>query len=537
MSGRVAAAAVVAAALVFAEPAVVPAQPAPQGAARSVSVVPTGLLPAEIETRVSRGYLDAMELVYAGRIPEAEKQAEELVTLAPDDPRPYLLKARVMREYVSEQDNTRENVKPQVAPILGVLDVALDRSEAILRKDPDAVAGHLYRGWTRMFRGQLHELAFEHWSAGRSAKAGKSDLDRVLSQDPANPDARMIMGTYLYFADLLPGVLKIASFLLRIPGGDRAEGLEMLRSVESIPSYSQHDARGMRGAILFGFEGDLAAARELFDGFDEDFPDNPRLVEPLAVLDLWFVERLGAGLPRIERVVQANEIRGDPHALELTARLRLYQSWMEMLSGRFEAGCANLEKLHRNNPGRPDWFRPIVDLYLADAYLLCGQTDRAVAVRSGARDDEEIRELLRFVDAPGAAASAAEVETLRRLQPVARAAYEGRLDEAESLLAGLGEGPLVSFYRGEVIHLRGRHAEALPHYQRLLAPGVPERCRLFVRIARLRTAEIQAMQGNWEAAARAFDDEVEHYAVKDMLRHVVRARQRFFDREAESVRS
>jgi tetratricopeptide (TPR) repeat protein len=388
-----------------------------------------------------------------------------------------------------------------------------------------------------MFRGQLHELAFEHWSAGRSAKAGKSDLDRVLSQEPANPDARMIMGTYLYFADLLPGVLKIASFLLRIPGGDREEGLEMLRSVESVPSFSQHDARGMRGAILFGFEGDLAAARELFDGFDADFPDNPRLVEPLAVLDLWFVERLGAGLSRIARVVQANETGGDPHALELTARLRLYQSWMEMVAGRFEDGRANLEKLHRDNPGRPDWFRPIVDLYLADAFLLGGQPDRAAAVRADARGDEKIRDLLEFVSKPGAAASGAEVEALRKLQPVARAAYEGRLEEAESLLAPLGEGPLVSFYRGEILHLRGRHADALPHYRSLLAPGVPERCRLFVRIARLRVAEIEAMQGNWETAARVFDDEVERYAVKDMLRHVVRARQRFFDREAESVRS
>jgi hypothetical protein len=180
----------------------------------------TGLLSKEDEAKLNEGFLETMDLIYAGRIVEATRRVDEIVALAPEDPRPYLLKARLLREYISEQDNSRDNVKPQVAPILAVLDVALAKSEAILAKDRDSLAGRLYRGWTKMFRGQLHELAFEHWSAGRSAKGGKSDLDEVLRRDPQNPDARMIMGTYLYFADLLPGVLKVASFLLRIPGGD-----------------------------------------------------------------------------------------------------------------------------------------------------------------------------------------------------------------------------------------------------------------------------------------------------------------------------
>ncbi|MFN8178900.1 MAG: hypothetical protein U0167_13305 [bacterium] len=510
-----------------------PATEAPPGA----TVLPTGLLSPDVEQKISAGFLDTMALVYQGRIVEASARVKELLALAPEDPRPYLLQARVLREYVSEQDNTRENVKPQIAPILGVLDTAKKKSEAILEKDPESVAGHLYRGWANMFRGQLHELAFEHWSAGRAAKAGKSDLDQVLARDPHNPDALMITGTYLYFADLLPGVLKLASFLLRVPGGDREQGLEDLKLAEAVPSYSQYDARGMRGAILFGFEGRLEDARDLFDAFDRQFPDNPRLVEPLAMIDLWFANRIGSGLARVERVVQANEHGPDPLSRELAARLRLYQACMQILSGRVEEGRESLALLHRDNPGRPDWFRPVVDLYLCDTDLLLGEREKAAAVLKDAAKDSDLEKLLAYAQTDGAVASAEDVDTLRRLQPVARAIYEGRLDEAESSLRDFPPAsPFVVFYQAEILQLRGRSREALPHYERLLAPAVPSRCRLFVRIARLRAAEIHASLGEWEAAAAAFEDEIEKYDVKDMLRHVVRARQRYFYREADAVR-
>lgn len=503
---------------------------------QGATVLPTGLLAPDVEERVSAGFLETMDLIYAGRIVESLSRAEELIVLAPEDPRPYLLKARVLREHVSEQDNVREHVKPQIEPILAVIELAEKKSEAILAKDPDSAAGFLYRGWAKFFKGQLHELAFEHWSAGRSAKAGKDDLDRVLARDPNNPDALMIVGTYLYFADLLPKALKIASFVLRIPSGDRKQGLEFLQRAEGIRSYSQRDARGMRGAILFAFEGELEDASDLFDAFDDQFPDNPRLVEPLAMLDIWFAERTGVGTSRIARVVKANESGGDSFSRALAERLRLYEAYMEILTGHVEEGRANLARLHRDNPGGPDWFRTVVDLYLADVYLLLGDRDRAIVLRGEAVPDQDLERVLRYTSAEGAAASGEDVDTFHRLQDVAQALYGGRLDEADTALQGFPEGPLVEFYRGELLHLRGQNREALPHYEALLGPTVPARCRLFARVSRLRIAEIYGSLGEWQTAAETFDDEIEKYVVKDMWRHVARARQRYFLKQADAVR-
>lgn len=514
------------------------AAPVVPAAPRGAVVLATGLLAPDLENRVCREFLDTMDLIYAGDIPEATTRVAALIAAAPEDPRPYLLKARLMREYVSEQDNTRENVKPQIDPILKVLEAARAKSDLILEKHPDSTAGYLYRGWTRMFQGQLHELAFEHWSAGRAAKSGKSDLDKVLAADPRNPDAMMIVGTYLYFADLLPGVLKIASFILRIPSGDRGEGLEYLEASEAIRSFSQHDARGMRGAILFGFEGDLQGARDLFEGFNARFPDNPRLVEPLAALDLWTPEYLGRGHARVARIVSENENTKDALARELTARLRLYEAWAEVIEGDPEAGRANLAKLHHENPGRPDWFQPMVDLTLSDTCLLLGDAAgaRALYDEAAAAKDDERRDLLAYAIEPGVAAPAEAVDLLARLSPVAHDLYAGRVDEAARALEAFpADDPIVSFYRGEVAMLRGEARPALAAYERLEGGDVPARCRLFRRLSRLRRGELHAQLGEWTDAAAALAPEIDRYDVKDMLRHVMRARQRWFLAHTENV--
>jgi tetratricopeptide (TPR) repeat protein len=496
-------------------------------------ILPTGLLAPDVEAKVSSGFLKTMNLVYAGRIVEAGARAEELSpsrprTLVPTSSGASPARARFRAGQLARARQAADRSDPRS------LDVAKDKADAILEKDPESITV-LYRAGRSCSRASSTSWRSSTGAPVAPGKSGKDDLDKVLASDPNNPDALMIVGTYLYFADLLPSALKIASFILRIPGGDRYEGLEYLQRAEGIPSYSQLDAKGMRGAILFAFEGKLDDATTVFDTLDNEFPDNPRLVEPLAMLDIWFVERTGKGLSRIERVVEENENGSDPYARVLAERLRLYEAYMEILTGRVEDGRKSLARLHREKSGGPDWFRPVVDLYLADVNLLLGDRDGAVALHNEAGKDKDLEKLLRYASTDGAAASAADVEAFHRLGSLG--AHSGRLDEAQAGLQGLPEeNPLVDFYRGELLHLRGQQREALPHYERLLAGTVPARCRLFARVSRLRIAEIQAGLGDWQAAAQTFDDEIDKYDVKDMWRHVARARQRYFLKQVDAVR-
>ena len=497
--------------------------------------LPTGLLDAATERRLDELALEVMDLVYAGRPVEAGIVVDSLVALAPEDPRPHLVKARYLREYVSEQDNKRERVKPQVEPIHVELDLALAKVEPLFEADENSLPGYLYRGWARMFKAQLHELAYEHWSAGQSAKAGKGDLDRVLEMAPDNPDALMIVGTYLYFADLLPGAIKLASWLLRIPGGDLELGLDYLEVAEGQRSWSQHDARALRGAILFGFEGRLEQARDHFDAFDADFPDNPRLIEPVAIIALFLPDRLGTDLPRIRRVVRANEEAADPLTRELTARLRLYQAYMELLSGRVDESLANLELLRRENPRNPDWFEPSILVYLSDLWLMLGDAEEARAVVAEHEENEQTREFVAWVREAAGPAPPELVQLLRDVQPAARALYEGRLQDAEFMLTEFSwdEPCFLDFYRGEVAFLGGRLRAALPHFERLVSAEDPLPGRLFRRVAHLRIAEIYAEIGDLESAQEKIGDGIDHYDVKDLVRHVAKGRQRRWERLEE----
>jgi hypothetical protein len=140
---------------------------------------------------------------------------------------------------------------------------------------------------------------------------------------------------------------------------------------------------------------------------------------------------------------------------------------------------------------------------------------------------------MRFLDedAARAAAGRTEVATLRSVQPIARALYEGRLAEAEQGLASLGTAsePFVAFYRGELLTMRGQDEAAIREYAKLVENELPERFRLFRYFARLRLAEAHARRGDSEKAADALGDAMDSYPTRDLLRHVTRARKRWYD--------
>ncbi|MGH2571040.1 MAG: tetratricopeptide repeat protein [bacterium] len=497
---------------------------------------PTGLS-AQAEATLDFWIREAMRLVHEGRPGEAALVAEWLIDMAPDDPRPWLVKARVMREAISDQNNVRESLKPQSEEIHWMLDQCIDRSQRILDRDPDSLHGLLYRGWGKMFKAQLHTLAFEWWSAGRAAKAGKKDLDRVLERDPGQGDALMVVGTYEYFADTLPGIMRIASVLLRIPRGNRLLGLALLERAGRSDGYSRADAEGLRGGALFGFDGALETALTLFERLSCEYPTNPRFVEPIGLLGLFFPERLGHDLPLLESTVRAADASPDPEIRNVADRVRLYQALTELFSGRIDEARVNLEILRKKASTQPDWLPSDIHRILVDVHLMLGDRDRALAVLQGLnarqREDRDLAAELRFLENDGgrAAAGKTEVATLRRVQPIARALYEGRLSEAERGLEPLATSsePFVAFYRGELLTLQGRDEAAIAQYAKLAGSELPERWRLFRYFARLRLAEACARLGDADKAASVLGEALDSYPTRDLLRHVTKARRRWYE--------
>ena len=489
----------------------------------------TGLLPPEAEAQLDRRMREGVDLLYRGRLIEAARLADDAVRETPQDPRSYLLRARVLREELSDQNEGQEAVQRQALPMHAALDRAITAADRMLQLDPKSTPGRLYRGWAEMFKSQLHTLAGEYWRAGRQAKRAKEDLDVVLDRDPQNADAQGVLGTYLYFGDLLPGVVKVARTLARVPGGDRERGLQALRFASLHDGYYRQDARAVLAVIYFAFEGRFDEAAPLFESLVADFPDNAHLLEPLAVLDLLLPQRGEADLARAAHAVEVNAARAEDWNRKLGMRLSYYQALLALVQGRWDEARTRLEALHRASPREPDWMLRAANLSLVQLQLLSGE-GAAARVVADEIDDDGVRKRLQFVRQPGAEAPPVETEAAARAARAAQALYAGRLSEATTALAAPDgqSSPLFAFYRGDLAFLQGDLRKALPLYRDLAERRWPERWRMFHFLAQMRAAEIQGALGDDKAAARTLGRALDSYDDRDLLRHVIKARRRYF---------
>src|SRR5262245_37692791 len=73
---------------------------------------------------------------------------------------------------------------------------------------------------------------FDHdkgmWGAARDGAKAKGYIDTYVKKYPADVDAYFVLGTYNYYADILPTLFKFVRFFLFIPSGDRVEGLKQI---------------------------------------------------------------------------------------------------------------------------------------------------------------------------------------------------------------------------------------------------------------------------------------------------------------------
>ncbi len=104
-------------------------------------------------------------------------------------------------------------------------DAAITSAEAWVSREPSNAEAHFYLGAAYAIRVQWRVLRDEKLAAARDGKRIKTALERSIALDPDLDDAYFGVGMYQYYADVAPATAKILRFLLRLPGGNRTEGL------------------------------------------------------------------------------------------------------------------------------------------------------------------------------------------------------------------------------------------------------------------------------------------------------------------------
>src|ERR1051325_12160302 len=118
-------------------------------------------------------------------------------------------------------------------PFQSRVDATIASADAWTKREPQRAEAWFYLGGAYGARAQWRVLRGERLAAARDGKRIKDALEHALMVDPNMQEAYFGIGLYHYYADVAPTAAKILRWLLLLPGGDRAEGMEeMLRARE-----------------------------------------------------------------------------------------------------------------------------------------------------------------------------------------------------------------------------------------------------------------------------------------------------------------
>lgn len=183
----------------------------------------------------------AIDSLYSMKFMASEKICDELIGMAPGDPRGHFFKA--MNAYYQYALNRGASVKGAnydrfmrlTQNVVKVCERLLDRNE----NDSKAM---FYMGGILGYRGLAKFTNEELTSAMWDGKKGYDLLEKAIEADSANYDAKLGFGLFNYLISNAPSYLKPALKLAGL-GGDRITGLKMLEAAAARGTYSQTEAR------------------------------------------------------------------------------------------------------------------------------------------------------------------------------------------------------------------------------------------------------------------------------------------------------
>jgi tetratricopeptide (TPR) repeat protein len=474
------------------------------------------------------------KLSYVSRPDSALTVLDRQRRIDPRDPFVLLLKAKVLRERLNDEDNDKSLIKQSTQPIHAILDTAIALCDDALDRETKDPKYYFYRGYGWLNKAQLHVLTRGYWSAGRAAGKGKGDLERYLERYPDDPDARGMLGAYLYFADAIPSFVKFVAKLLLIPGGDRDKGLEMLEYGATHDGLFSTDWRMVLAAIHLVFEGHFELGSAEFASLLAEYPLYTRLVEPLGVVAPLYPGRIREILNAEETAIGSHLALREEHIdWHLVKRMQLHRAFTESYFGNPVAAMRRYERLIDDPPDHPDWVLPISLLNHGYFNQRAGRADLARAAYQRVRSSKEMKfyhdtasELLASLDDPRTAVPVEHLDFITHIysrRP--RKAREG----IRRFIERHGESALTDFYAGDLEVMGGD----LAHARRLFESAVDRKesggDQIYQMFAALRLAELSGQEGRIDDAIDNLDNAVDFCHANYLFNFLVRSRKRFYE--------
>jgi tetratricopeptide (TPR) repeat protein len=474
-----------------------------------------------------------LALIYAGRTDSALTIIESCEQQTPNDPFVLLIKAKVLRERLNDEDNDKDRIRSGAEPVHSAIDRAIELCDEAIDQPDANPRFYFYRGYGWLGKAQLLVLTKSYWSAGRAASRGKSDLERYLETYPDDPDAQGMLGAYLYFADAIPGFVKFMAKLLFIPGGDRDRGFEMLEYGASHRGVFMEDYQVILAAVDLVFEGKFADGTSAFISLSGQYPYYTRLVEPIGVIAPFSPLR-NRELAEVEvrAIADYFAIANPSRDWSIVQRLRLNRTFSEMYFGSPLDAMEQFASLIETPPEHPDWFLPIALLNLGYFRHKTGEKEKAQAAYETVKSSPEMEYyhsvaevMLKSLNEPVKTVHLDDLEFIGQI-------YDNHLGSAEAGLKrykiAYGEDALYFFYAGDTEVFKQNFTAARNIFQQALECREYGGDQIYQMFAAIRLAEISGMAGQFDTARAYLDHATKYCYANYLINFMIRSRNRFY---------
>lgn len=203
------------------------------------------------------------------------------------------------------------------------VDAAIASAEAWTAREPARAEAWFYLGGAYGVRVQWRVLRGERLAAARDGKRIKDALEQALALDPGLQDAYFGIGLYHYYADVAPTAAKMLRWLLFLPGGDRAKGMQEMLRARNNGQVLRSEADYQLHVLELWYEKRTDRALELLAGLSQRHPGNPHFLQLTAEIQDVYLHEIPDSLRTSQALLDAARSRrvANPLMAETVARL------------------------------------------------------------------------------------------------------------------------------------------------------------------------------------------------------------------------
>ncbi len=203
---------------------------------------------------------------------------------------------------------------------------------------------------------------------------GKDYLEEVVKSDPEYYNAYLGLGIYHYYADILPGVIKVLSYILGIEG-DKKKGLQELKLAIRKGTFVKSEAQFFLAMTYMYFEYNYLQARDLWAELAKGHPENTFFILSQARCEMYMND-----YPAALRLYKKALATKDDRLKFAMNRAHYFAGEIYFKMNNFPQAAFHYEQAVKNIPpkeGRRHWIYSWGNVRLGITYEMMGKIQKA----------------------------------------------------------------------------------------------------------------------------------------------------------------